>query len=223
MIALSNAALTSTLRLISTLPLRLNEIRRHRGLGPIVSLPLTRVNLTETSTSAERGFCPQQTMRHHLHFVPLGSRLPVPPAPPALDMNNTFAHKSRGADQRDGGEITFVFKHLAHGHLTTVTVRCAAVEIVDPLDGLLAVIRIYVNPKSGYDVHEHIIIQKRSVEAYLYASLVKLKLIQRTWKREDCRWATWHVIWRKRVRPRPRCEKDCTTATALLDKDKLDR
>ena len=186
-----------TLRLISTLPLRWeNEVRRHRGLGPIVSLPLTRVNLTETSTSATRGSRQKQTKLNHFRIVPLGVRHPNPPAPNALDVDNTSAHKSRGADQRDGGEITFVFKHLAHGHRTIVTERCAAVEIVDLLDGLFgrSVTRVSDNPISGYDVHEHIIIQKRSVEAYLYASPVKLKLIQRTWKREDCRWATWHVI-----------------------------
>ena len=91
--------------------------------------------------------------------------------------------RRRGADQRDGGEITFVFKHLAHRHRTTVTVRCAAVEIVDPLEGLVAVIRVSDSPKSGYDVHEHIIFQKRSVEAYLYASPEKPTLIPRAWKR----------------------------------------
>ena len=71
-----------------------NWVRRHRGLGPIVSLPLTRANLIGKLPSAAPGIRQKQAKPNHTLLVPLGSQ----PAPPALDMNDAFAHKTKGAD-----------------------------------------------------------------------------------------------------------------------------
>ena len=85
--ALSSAKLTSALRLITGFAATAARAR-------LFSLPLTRVNLVGKLPSAAPGIRQKQANFDHAFRVPFGAQ----PAPPALDMNDAFAHKAKGAD-----------------------------------------------------------------------------------------------------------------------------